>query len=121
MYVTRNYLTTLDFIKRTLTYCSNKNDVVIITDKMPCYKQVCTRLGIKWMHITFGKRNYIEQVFRSFKFFTERFNHCICINLRKITKIYDKHYWSERMNYIIGLWCNYILFYWNVVKGGEAY
>ncbi len=55
-YTARNYLTTLDFIKHILSFCSNR-DVEIITDKMPCHKQVCNRLGIRHRHETFGKRN----------------------------------------------------------------
>jgi transposase-like protein len=43
-YIARNYLTTLDFVKCVLKYCANR-DLEIITDKMPCYLQVCKRLG----------------------------------------------------------------------------
>ncbi len=41
-YTSRNYLTTLDFVKRVLKYCANK-DVEVITGKMPCYEQVCRK------------------------------------------------------------------------------
>ncbi len=30
------------------------------------------------------KRNYVEHVFGSFKFIAQRFNNCLCINLRKV-------------------------------------
>jgi len=73
-YTARNYLITLDFIKQVLKYCADRKDVEIITDKMPCYVQVCKRLGIRHRHETFGKRNCIERVFRAFKFLTARFN-----------------------------------------------
>jgi len=81
-YTSRNYITTLDFIKHVLRFCSNR-DFEIITDKMPCYEYVCKRLGLRWKHVTFGKRNYVEQAFRSFKFFTSRFNHCLCVNFEE--------------------------------------
>jgi len=87
-YTSRNYITTLDFVKQVLRYCSNK-DFEIVTDKMSCYKQVCERLGIKWKHVTFGKRNYVEQAFRVFKFFTMKFNHCLCVNFKKQIKLLD--------------------------------
>ena len=114
-YTTRNYLTTLDFIKHVLSFCSNR-DFEIITDKMPCYKQVCNRLGIRHRHETFGKRNYVEQVFRAFKFIAQRFNNCLCVNLRKISLIWDKNYWFKRVLYLLSLWCNMFMFYWNVVR-----
>ena len=69
-YTLRNYLTTLDFIKHVMKFCSNRN-FEIITDKMPCYMQVCKRLGIKHRHETFGKRNRVEHVFRGFKFLSQ--------------------------------------------------
>ena len=62
-YTARNYLTTLDFIRHVMKFCSTK-DFEIITDKMPCYVQVCKRLGINHRNETFGKRNRIEHVFR---------------------------------------------------------
>ena len=120
-YTARNYLITLDFIKRVLKYCADRKDVEIITDKMPCYKRVCDRLGIRYKHETFGKRNCVEQVFRSFKFFTARFNNCLCVNLRKVLLKMDKSYWFKRVLYLLELWCKQFVFYWNVVKGGEAY
>jgi len=111
-YTSRNYLTTLDSIKLVLRFCLNR-DFEIITDKMPCYKQVCNRLGIKWKHVTFGERNRVEYVFRSFKFFTARFNNCLCVNLRKTSLIWDKNYWCKRVLYLLDLWCNMFMFYWN--------
>ena len=62
-YTTRNYLTTLDFIRKVVGLCSNR-DFEVITDKMPCYKQVCNRLGIRRRHETFGRRKskYLEDL-----------------------------------------------------------
>ncbi len=114
-YTTRNYLTTLDFIRKVLEFCSNR-DVEIITDGMPCYKYVCERLRIKWEHVTFGKRNYVGQVFRSFKFFTMRFNNCLCVNFRKVMLKLDGNYRFKRDLYLLSLWCKYMLFYWNVIR-----
>jgi len=94
-YTAKNYLTTLDFIKHILEFCSNK-DFEIITDKMPCYKQVCKRLGIRHKHVTFGK---------------------LCVNLRKILLKMDKSYWFRRALYLLGLWLNMFMFYWNEVRG----
>jgi transposase-like protein len=115
VYTSRNYLTTLDFVKQVLRFCVNR-DVEIITDRMPCYEQVCKRLGMRWTHMTFGKRNYVEHVFRSFKFFTMKFNDCLCVNIRKVSLILDKNYWFKRVLYLLGLWCKYMLFYWNFVR-----
>jgi len=120
VYTARNYLTTLDFVKHVLKYCADRA-VKIITDKMPCYEQVCKRMGLKWKHVTFGKRNHVEHVFRSFKFFTARFNNCLCVNLRKVGLRLDGNYWFKRVLYLLGLWCGMFMFYWNVVKGGSAY
>ncbi len=114
VYATRNYLTTLDFIKQVIRFCSNR-DFEIITDGVSCYEQVCKRLGIKWRHETFGKRNCVEHVFRSFKFFTMRFNHCLCVNLRKVSLRLDRNYWFKRVLYLLELWCRMFMFYWNVV------
>ena len=48
-YRARNYLTALDSVKHVL-----KSSVEIIADKMPCYKQIRKRAGIKWKHATPG-------------------------------------------------------------------
>lgn len=104
-----------DFVKHVLRYCADK-DVEIITDKMPCYRLVCERLGIRHKYETFGRRNYVEQVFRGFKFITARFNNCLCVNLRKVSLKLDRNYWFKRVLYLLGLWCRMFMFYWNVVR-----
>ena len=114
-YTARNYLTTLDFIKHVLRYCANK-DVEIMTDKMPCYKQVCDRLGIRWKHESFGKRNFVESLFYSFKFQTKRFCNVLKINLRKMSFIFDRNYWFKRVLYLLELWCKQFVFYWNFMR-----
>ena len=116
-YTSRNYMTTLDFVKHVLRFCSNR-DVEIITDGMPCYERVCKRLGIRWRHVTFGERNCVEHVFRAFKFFTMKFNNCLCVNFRKQIKLLDRNLWFKRVLYLLELWCRHMLFYWNVVKRG---
>ena len=114
-YTSRNYLNTLDFIKRVTRFCTNR-DFEIITDKMPCYEQVCRRLGVRWRHETVGRKNCIEHVFRSFKFVTMRFNHCLCVDLRKVSLRLDRDYWFTRVLYLLELWCGMFMFYWNVFR-----
>ena len=116
-YSARNNLTTLLFLKEVKKYCENE-DMLVITDKMPSYKYACDKLGLKWIHKTFGVRNYIEQVFRSFKFLSMRFNNCLNVNFKKEMKKWKVELWDKRVMYILFSWCKMFMFYWNVMKLG---
>jgi len=46
------------FLKEILKYCENKPEVVV--DKGPWYLWALKRMGLKYKHETFGKRNAVE-------------------------------------------------------------
>ena len=66
------------------------------------------KVGVRWKHVTFGKRNYVEHVFRSFKFFTAKFNHCLCVNFRRISLKLDGSYWFKRVLYLLDFVVQYV-------------
>ena len=83
-YTTRNNLTTMDFVKSVLKLCKNKP--LFLVDRAPWYKWVFERLGLRYKHETFGKRNLVERVFGYLKQRTVLFYHNINVNLRSVLK-----------------------------------
>jgi putative transposase len=67
----RSSINTLIFVKKVLKTCTNKP--VVLVDGCPWYPWALERYGLKWLHITFGERNYIERYFRTLKERTKRF------------------------------------------------
>ena len=57
-----------------------------MTDKMPPYKYACDRLGLKWVHKTFGVKKWKAEL------------------------------WYRRVRYILFSWCKMFMFYWNVIR-----
>jgi transposase-like protein len=53
------------FLKEALKYCENKPKVIV--DKGFWYKWALKRLGLKYEHETFGKRNSVERFFFKLK------------------------------------------------------
>ena len=49
---------TYAFLKEILKYCENKPEVVV--DEGPWYLWALKRMGLKYKHETFGKRNAVE-------------------------------------------------------------
>jgi len=58
-------LNALAFMKRVLKTCQNKP--VIVVYRGPWYQYALKRLGIEYLHETFGERNRIERLFRELK------------------------------------------------------
>jgi len=67
----RSNINTLVFLKRVLDTCTNKP--VVLVDGGPWYPWPLDRMGIRWLHVTFGERNAIERFFRTMKERTKRF------------------------------------------------
>ncbi len=67
----RSALGALLFLKNVLKFCANKPKVYV--DGGPWYPWALQRLGLPWQHITFGKRNPIEQWFSILKHRIKRF------------------------------------------------
>jgi putative transposase len=59
------------FVRKVLNTCTNRP--VVLVDGGPWYPWALQRYGLKWLHITFGERNSIERLFRTFKERTRRF------------------------------------------------
>ena len=59
------------FLRKMLKYCENKPEIVV--DKAPWYSWALDRLGLKYRHETFGKRNAVENFFSKLKERTKRF------------------------------------------------
>jgi len=58
-------------LKEVLKYCENKPEVVV--DRGFWYKWALKRLGLKYKHETFGRRNAVEGFFFRLKERTKRF------------------------------------------------
>jgi putative transposase len=71
-YYYRSHINTLVFLKRVLDTCINK-PVVVLVDGGPWYPWPLDRMGLRWLHVTFGYRNAIERFFRTLKERTRRF------------------------------------------------
>ena len=67
----RSHINTLVFLRRVLDTCSNKP--VVLVDGGPWYPWPLERMGLRWLHVTFGYRNAIERFFRTLKERTRRF------------------------------------------------
>ena len=61
----RSMLDTMIFIRKILKYTENKPKFYV--DGGPWYPGAFKRLGLEWEHVTFGKRNPIEQWFSILK------------------------------------------------------
>lgn len=84
---TRNYMTTSSFIQQIMNSCSNKP--VFLVDGAPWYKETFNRLGLPYLHVTFGKRNPVERLFGYLKHRTKIFYNNININFRRALKKMD--------------------------------
>lgn len=87
-YATRNMATTLDFVRKVLKLCDNKP--IFVVDKAPWYRWVFEKLGLSYVHETFGIRNKVERVFGYLKQRSMLFYHNINVNLRSVIKRMEK-------------------------------
>jgi len=62
----RSHINTLAFLRKVLDACTNKKPLVLV-DGGPWYPWPLDRMGIRWLHVTFGYRNAIERFFRTLK------------------------------------------------------
>nr|BAJ46812.1 transposase [Candidatus Caldarchaeum subterraneum] len=67
----RSILNALSFLKTVLKTCENKP--LIVVDRGRWYPWALKRLGLEYVHETFGNRNRIERWFRELKDRTKRF------------------------------------------------
>jgi transposase-like protein len=95
----RSSINTLIFTRRVLNTCTNKP--VILADGGPWYPWALERLGLKWLHITFGERNHIERLYRTLKERTKRFYNNI---LSKEDNLGN----ADRYAKLFMLWHNYL-------------
>jgi len=56
----------------TLRACANKP--LILVDGGPWYPWALERLGLQWLHLTFGDRNGVKRCFRTLKGHLRGFN-----------------------------------------------
>ena len=64
-------VSTIDTVKRALEL--SKDKPIFIVDHAPWYANAFEWVGVEWMPLTFGIRNYIERWYRTFKDRTKRF------------------------------------------------
>ncbi len=64
-------LSTITVTREALAACREKP--IVIVDHAPWYRYAFESLGLEWYQKTFGKRNYIERFYRTFKERTKRF------------------------------------------------
>jgi len=88
-----NYLTTLSFVRNVLKFCKNKP--IFLMDKEPWYKGVFERLGVNYIHESFGKRSKVEGVFSSYKQRSRVFFNNFNINFRNSMKKENEKLWWE--------------------------
>ncbi|MEM2683853.1 MAG: DDE-type integrase/transposase/recombinase [Nitrososphaerota archaeon] len=67
----RSILNAPTFLRKVLETCDGKP--VIVVDRGPWYRWALKRLGIEYIHETFGDRNRVERWFRKLKDRTKRF------------------------------------------------
>ncbi|MEM4282816.1 MAG: DDE-type integrase/transposase/recombinase, partial [Candidatus Woesearchaeota archaeon] len=67
----RSMLNALTFLRTVLKACDGKP--VVVVDRGPWYPWALKRLGIEYLHQTFGNRNKVERWFRELKDRTKRF------------------------------------------------
>ncbi len=70
----RNYLITLKFLKGVLERCKSKPELILI-DKGPWLINAVKRVGLRYKHETFGRRNCVERVFGYLKDRSKIFYH----------------------------------------------
>jgi transposase-like protein len=71
VYASRGIPSVIKFLRKVLDSCEGKP--LIVVDRGPWYRWALDRLGITYIHETFGKRNRIERWFREMKNRTKRF------------------------------------------------
>jgi putative transposase len=59
----RSHISTIAFVRRVMETCANRP--VVLVDGGPWYRWPLERIGVRWLHITFGERNAIERFFRT--------------------------------------------------------
>ena len=64
-------VSTIDTVRRALEL--SRDSPLFIVDHAPWYANAFEWLGVDWMPLTFGIRNYIERWYRTFKDRTKRF------------------------------------------------
>lgn len=87
-FTTRNYMTTMYFVREVLRYCSNTP--VFLVDGAPWYRETFNRLGLTYLHVTFGKRNPVERLFGYLKRRTRIFFNNINVNFKRVVKRMEK-------------------------------
>jgi len=78
----------LRFIKGFLEKCKSKPELILI-DKGPWLINAVKRVGLKYKHETFGRRNCVERAFGYLKDRSKVFYHNVNVNFRKILKRMD--------------------------------
>lgn len=68
---TRSALDAELFLREAMEACTNRP--LILVDKGPWYPWALAQLGLRWRHVTFGKRNSIERWFGVLKARTKAF------------------------------------------------
>jgi putative transposase len=68
----RSSLNTIWFMRRVLRTCRGRKPRVLV-DGGPWYPWALERMGFEWEHVTWGRRNAIERLFRTVKERTRRF------------------------------------------------
>lgn len=78
----RSSFAALVFVRRVLETYVNKP--VILVDGGPWYSWALERHRLRWLRITFGERDWIERLFRTFKARTKRFYNNVSARVKKI-------------------------------------
>jgi putative transposase len=92
-------LSTIKVTREALESC--REPPLVIVDHAPWYNYAFESLKLEWLQMTFGKRNYIERWYRTFKQRTRRFfnNFPIKNPQRAIERI-------DRFLHLFGYWYN---------------
>jgi putative transposase len=95
-------LSTIRLTRESLDRCIGRNPIFIV-DHAPWYKYAFESLGLEWLQITFGKRNYIERWYRTLKERTKRFfnNFPVRSEERALERI-------EGFLHLFGYWYNHM-------------
>jgi len=94
-------VTTIDMVRRALELC--KERPLFIVDHAPWYASAFEWLGVDWVPLTFGIRNYIERWYRTLKDRTKRFYNNFgirddCRAIRRVEAfVHMFAYWYNRM------------------------
>jgi len=81
----RSSLNAYLFMRKVLVRCVGKP--LILVDGGPWYSWVLDRLGLRWEHVTFGRRNPIERLFRTVKERTKGFYNNIPARVHKLVNV----------------------------------